>query len=114
MTRIVGIELIPPGLEQFLPVIDISEVLESYGYPSAMAIPEVEESFRRALFICSDQKTVSVPAGAFNVYEISILSGMGDIYYSPEVGNIVKFSGYLGNFIPYMDNIDLELVSVSS
>jgi len=114
LTRIVGIELIPPGLEQFLPVIDISEVLESYGYPSAMAIPEVEESFRRAPFICSDQKTVSVPAGAFNVYVISILSGMGDIYYSPEVGNIVKFSGYLGNFIPYMDNIDLELVSVSS
>ncbi len=105
--------LVSPELEQFLPVIDISEVLESYGYPAAIEVPAVDEAFRRAPFICSDQKTISVQAGTFDAYEITILSGMGDIYYSPEVGNIVKATGYLGNFIPYMENIDLELVSVS-
>jgi len=114
ITSIVGIKLVSPELEQFLPVIDISEVLESYGYPAAIEIPAVDEAFRRAPFICSDQKTVSVQAGTFDAYEITILSGMGNIYYSPEVGNIVKATGYLGNFIPYMENIDLELVSVSS
>ena len=74
ITSIVGIELIPPGLEQFLPVIDISEVLESYGYPTVVDIPAVDDSFRRAPFICSDQKTISVQAGTFDAYEITILS----------------------------------------
>ena len=113
LAKIIGMEFIPPELEQFLPVIDLSEVLESFGFPSTMEIPELEESFRKAPFICSDQKTISVEAGTFDSYKITVLSGMGDIYYSPEVKNIVKITGYIGNFIPYLEDIDIELVSVS-
>ena len=113
LAKIIGMEFIPPELEQFLPVIDLSEVLESFGFPSTMEIPELEESFRKAPFICSDQKTISVEAGTFDSYKITVLSGMGDIYYSPEVKNIVKITGYIGNFIPYLEDIDIELVCVS-
>jgi len=114
IAKIIGKDFIPPELEQFLPVIDLSEVLESYDFPTTMEIPEVTKSFRKAPFICSDQKTISVEAGTFDAYKITALSGMGDIYYSPEVKNIVKITGYLGNFIPYLEDIDIELVSVSS
>jgi len=114
LAKIIGMEFIPPELEQFLPVIDLSEVLESFGVPSTMEIPEIEESFRKAPFICSDQKTISVEAGTFDAYKITVLSGIGDMYYSPEVKNIVKITGYIGNFIPYVEDIDIELVSVSS
>jgi len=46
---------------------------------------------------------VTVEAGTFDAYNISVMKGLGHIYYAPEVGNIIKISGH---------SIDSELIKV--
>ncbi|MBN2603015.1 MAG: hypothetical protein JXA91_02650 [Candidatus Thermoplasmatota archaeon] len=110
LAGIIGLDFIPPELQQFLPVIVISDVLDFLGFENTIEIPELVETLRKPTFECSGMKSINVPAGTFNSYEISLGGGLGDMYYSPEKENIVKVVGYLGEFIPVTDNLDLELV----
>ena len=65
-------------------------------------------------FCCKNYCNVTVPAGTFDAYEISVNSDMVDFYYSPEVGNIVKSTAYLADFIPHLKNVEIELVDFSN
>jgi hypothetical protein len=38
------------------------------------------------------------------------LGGLGSIYYSPEIGNIIKIIGNFENILPFISNIKAELI----
>jgi len=99
---LLGRELIPPVIADLLPVIDIMDLIEALdlidifnGYLERDEYPDV--------LSCSNIETVTVEAGTFDAYNISVMKGLGHIYYAPEVGNIIKISGH---------SIDSELIKV--
>ena len=110
LAGIIGLDFIPPEIQQFLPVIEISDILDFVGIANEIEIPELEETLRKPTFECKGMKSVNVPAGTFSSYEISLGGGLGDMYYSPDKENIVKIEGYLGEFIPVANNLNLELI----
>ncbi|PNX46763.1 MAG: hypothetical protein BV456_11845, partial [Thermoplasmata archaeon M8B2D] len=111
---IFGIELIPPELAKYLPVIDISEVLTDFEMPAEIEIPGLEEFFRKPLFLVDKIQQINVGAGSFNAYDIQIVQGVGDLYYSDEAEMIVKFTLNLNDYCPILNNLKMELISMSS
>jgi hypothetical protein len=107
----IGKAFIPPELAQHLPVIDISEILEDFNIPSENDIPEVTNIFREKPFICSGQQLITVDGGTFNTYYITIAHSAAEMYYSPELENVVKIQGNFNDFIPIIDDITLELIN---
>ena len=69
---------------RFLPAFDIGNLLSIFGmqgiYMYAMGNAE-----------CFNKENLTVTAGTYNSYAITVTRGL-EYYYSPEVGNIVKFS----------------------
>jgi hypothetical protein len=109
-----GRQFISPEFAQFLPVIDISEYLSFYNISNSIQIPDVDEFFRKTPYMCEGTSFITTQAGSFESFKIDIMSGIGTLYYSPEIENIVKLTGHLDNFIPYLNNVDMELMSVSN
>jgi hypothetical protein len=106
------IEIIPPEFAKYLPDIDISEVLEDFGLPTEMTfeIPEIEELIRKPIFEIINQQQVTTPAGSFNAYTINFVQGTGVLYYSPETNNIVKIQGPFSEYVPILQDLNIELV----
>ena len=103
-------ELLPEELAALLPVIDIKEALETRGIGNIFNISEVP-----ALFACFQKNDVNVTAGVFEAYNISVApinltQALGRIYYSPEVKNIIKISGELIDLLPFITNLEMELI----
>ena len=103
----------PVMLQQFsdliynlVPVFDIEYFLTNYIGGNVFDIPEVPP-----LIFCFGRENITVPAGTYNSYNISVLGGMGKIYYSPEVGSIVKIVGDFGGVLPSISKINAELLS---
>lgn len=106
--------LLPEELAALLPAIDIKEALETRGIGNTFEIPEVP-----ALFACFSMDNVTVPAGTYNSYNISVAPinlthALGRIYYSPDLGNIVKITGELGDLLPFLTNLEMELIEYNS
>jgi hypothetical protein len=93
-------------IAKILPVIDISDTLNLFNISNPIDIPE-----EPGMFYCSNMENVSVQAGSYNAYNISIM-GMANMYYAPDVGKIIKITGNIKDFIPYIENISMELVKV--
>ena len=106
------IEIVPPEFAKYLPDIDISEVLEDFGFPTEMEfeIPETENLMRKPMFEVINQEQVSTPAGSFNAYKVYFVQGTGVLYYSPEQNNVVKIEGPFSDFIPILQDLKIELV----
>lgn len=106
---------IPPELAKYLPEIDIAEILEDFGMPSQMQtdIPELKEMLRKPIFELNNEKTISVPAGSYNTYQLMFIQGFGELYYSADVGNFVKISMPINEFLPLFQNIDMVLKSTN-
>ena len=106
---------IPEDLAKYLPVIDIGEILEDYGIPSLINqdLPGLETFFRKPLFISRFIKTITVPAGTYETYQTLFASGLGEIYYSPEIENFVKISTPLNDYCPIVQNINIALKSTN-
>lgn len=101
--------LLPENISALLPVIDIRDALETRGLGNVFDIPEVP-----SLFACFSKHSYSVLAGPFECYNISVAPinqthALGRIYYSPEAKNIIKISGELGDLLPFMTNLEMEL-----
>ena len=107
---IFGIHLIPPEFRKYLPVIDISQLLEDFGVPTSFDIPEMQKIFRSSPFEISKETYVDTEAGTFDSFIIDIIGGAAQICYSQDVEGFVKIHGYVNDFIPVIDDIDLELV----
>jgi hypothetical protein len=102
--------LLPEDLAALLPVIDIKEALETREIGNLFDIPEVP-----ALFACFQKHNVSVTAGEFEAYNISVAPinlthALARIYYSPEIKNIIKISGELTDLLPFLSNLEMELI----
>ena len=94
-------------LKDILPVIDIGYVLNEYlGVENIIHLPEIP-----IIFLCNNTDNITVPAGTFNAYDISVMGGLGNIYYAPEVKNIVKMKGNFEDVLPFINNINAELIS---
>ncbi len=111
--KLVGMDFIPESLAKYLPSIDIAEILEDFGMSNEIEIPEVEEVLRKSPFEAAQQTSVTVGAGSFSAYNVLFVQGLGEGYYSPEAKNLVKITGYINDFIPIVENIDMELVSMN-
>ncbi len=86
------------------PVFDIEYFLVEYIGGNVFNIPEVPP-----VLSCFSRENITVLAGEFNSYNISVMGGLGNIYYAPEVGNIVKIIGNFEDVLPFISNINAEL-----
>jgi len=101
-------EFIPPEIAALLPVINIEEALTVLGPGNIISLPMIPGAF-----FCMNTEPVSVPAGTFDAYNISILNGTARCFYAPAVGNILKLSGNIQDLIPFVTNINMELKSTT-
>ena len=114
LAKIFGINLIPEALAKYLPVIDISEFLTDQEISNVIQIPKIGKIMRKTPFEIDATKQVTVQAGTFNTYDIEIVQGVGELFYSEEAENFVKISLNIANFIPIANSIDMELKQMSN
>jgi hypothetical protein len=96
-------------IDALLPVLNIKDALTTFGLSNVFSVPEVPEIFTTS----STMEPLSVPAGTYNVYNISIAEGIGSIFYAPAAGNVVKISGNFQDMIPFIQNIKMELIDTN-
>jgi hypothetical protein len=99
---------LPPEVATLLPVVDIKDALTTLGPGNVLPMPMIAGAF-----FCNNTEPISVPAGIYNAYNITIVGGMARCFYAPTVGNIVKLTGNIQNLIPYITNINMELLSTN-
>jgi hypothetical protein len=108
------IPIIPAEFAQFLPDVDISEIMEYYGIPTEyeLAFPDIniKDTFKTKIFEVWGTENVNVPAGNFNAVHVSVMEENIILHYSDTVKNVVKLTGYLNDYIPLVDDINLELI----
>ncbi|UCD13953.1 MAG: hypothetical protein JSW60_00620 [Thermoplasmatales archaeon] len=105
IATILDYPLLPEDIAALLPVIDIKEALETRGMDNTFEIPEVP-----SIFSCYSMDNITVPAGNFSAYNISVAEILGKIYYAPTAENIIKIAGQLGDLLPFMTSLEMELV----
>jgi hypothetical protein len=89
--RIFGIDIIPPEIARLLPRIDIGNLIIALNGDNIIHINSSiwQES---PLIGIDTYDNITVPAGTFKAYDIILPIGLGNLYYSPEIGNIVKMT----------------------
>jgi len=96
-------------IKDVLPVINISYVLEEYlKIGNVFEIPEIPD-----ILLCENLSEITVQGNPYNAYNISVIGGLGNIYYAPEAGNIVKISGNLKDIIPFVSDLNMELINTN-
>jgi hypothetical protein len=96
-------------IDDILPVIDIEYVLNEYlGADNVLSLPEIP-----FVFYCNNTVNITVPVGTFETYEIVVAGGLGTMYYSPEVKNIIKMEGNFDDVLPFLNGIEVELIGYS-
>ncbi len=99
-------------LLDILPIINISYILSEYlGMINVVEIPAVPQ-----IICCLGKDIVTVPAGTFECYNISLGgTNIANIYYNDtEVKNIVKVIGNFQDVIPSIGNILAELIAYNT
>ena len=109
VANIFGKELIPQELAQFLPIMDISEMLESRGISNIFEITKTDVIEGRPVFEFTGTDTITVEAGTYNTQYISIVDDIGVMHYSPDTKSVIQISGNIKEFIPIIENIKVEL-----
>lgn len=100
---------IPSRLAKLLPAIDIGEALEEYAGGN---IFEINSSFwyDLPLFGVASKEDITVEAGTYSAYNITIPGGLGSFYYAPETGNIIKISlSKEQSLFPVFPELNMEL-----
>ena len=78
-----------------------------FNITDTVGIPEIPD-----IFECTTQKSINVEAGSYNTYEISFQDNLANMYYSPDEGVIVKMIGNFNNFLPFLQDVNIELIDV--
>jgi hypothetical protein len=110
LAAIFGLVIVPPEFAKYLPDIDISEYMTDQGIENVIELPAMEKLFRKPVFEVDSMKQVSVPAGSYSSYNVELVQGIGEFYYSADVENFVYIIGNLNDFIPIVDNLEMELI----
>jgi len=111
------IPIIPEQFAQFLPVVDISEVLESFGIPSEFEIdfPVNLDHYKATNFFqVNGNENVNTKGGTYNCKKISVLDDNANFYYCQDAKNVVRLCGKLSEYIPILEDINLELVETNT
>ena len=101
------IQYISDILFDILPIIDIEYVLNEYlPIGNVFEIPEIPP-----MLYCNSTENITVKAGNFSAYKINLMGAddLGYIYYAPSAKNIIKITGKLGDFLPFVTDINMEL-----
>jgi hypothetical protein len=99
---------LPPEIGSLLPVVNIQEAFTALGTNNTFGVPQIPGAF-----YCLTTEEVSLPGGTYDAYNISILYGKAQCYFAPDAGSIVKLTGNLQEIIPYIQNINMELMSTT-
>ena len=92
-------------LSDILPIINISYVLTEYmQIGNVFETPEIP-----TIFICDDIEEITVQGNSYNAYNISVIGGIGNIYYAPDAGNIIKIYGHFKDILPFISDLNIEL-----
>jgi hypothetical protein len=108
MAKLFGKEFLPPEIAALLPVIDIKDALTTLGYGNVFPIPTTSDAF-----YCLNTENITVPAGTYEAYNIVLFEGVGQCYYAPTAGNVVKITGNFEEINPDIKNIKMELISTN-
>ena len=111
------IQIVPPEFAQYLPNVDIGDVLNDFGIDTeyTVEIPDnIPDNYAHApIFEGRGEKTINVPGGTFQAAEISVLDKNAEIYFSESAKNVVKLSSPVSDYIPIFEDLNLELVSTN-
>jgi hypothetical protein len=108
LVKLFGVELLPAEIAALLPVIDFNEALNTFVGTNIFDIPGFA-----GVFFCPATETVSVPAGTYDAYNITLMGGIGQCYYAPAAGSIIKLRGNFEDLIPFVKSIDLTLLDTT-
>jgi len=108
IAKLFGKQLLAPEIAALLPVIDIKDALTALGYGNVFPIPAPSEAF-----YCLNTENITVPAGAYEAYNITLFGGLGQCYYAPTAGNVVKITGNFEEINPDIKNFKMELISTN-
>jgi len=108
IAAIFGFELLPEEIAGLLPIIDIGDALDEVDIGNTFEIPEIPYAFA-----CFNRENITVEAGTFDAYNISILGGIASCFYAPEAGNVIKIEGNLEELLPYVTSINMELIETN-
>lgn len=96
-------------LNDILPIINISYFLQKYlEMDNIFDTPEIP-----TIFLCENLEEITVQGNTYNAYNISVIGGIGNIYYAPEAGNMVKISGHFKDIIPFVSDLNIELIETN-
>lgn len=96
-------------LLDILPIINISYVLQKYlEIGNVFDTPEIP-----TILLCNSFEEINVQGKPYNAYNISVIGGLGNIYYAPSAGNIVKISGHFKDIIPFISDLNIELMETN-
>ena len=97
-------------LADVFPIVNISYVMEKYlGLENTFPFPEAPDIFHCA----NETEMITVPAGTFEAYNITVVGGLGSMYYAPDAGMIIKIEGRFEDVIPFITNLKGELLQTT-
>ncbi len=108
IVKLFGKELLPAEIAALLPVIDFNEALTTFVGTNTFEIPGFA-----GVFYCPATETYSVPAGTYEAYNITLMGGIGQCYYAPDAGSIIKLRGNFADLIPFVESLDLTLLNTT-
>jgi hypothetical protein len=103
-----GYEFLPEKFSALLPIIDIKEALIALGSDNVFEIPVIPFAF-----ICYTTEDITVPAGTYNAYTITLIGGKAQCYYAPIAGNVIKITVNFEEIVPNITNINMRLLSTN-
>jgi hypothetical protein len=103
-----GHKFLPPKFSALLPIIDIKEALIALGSDNVFKIPAIPFAF-----ICYNTENITIPAGTYNAYTITLIGGKAQCYFAPIAGNVIKITGNFEEIIPNITNINMRLLSTN-
>jgi hypothetical protein len=95
-------------LADILPTVDIDHVMNTYLTGNVINTTEIPP-----IIYCNNTENLTVPAGTFLAYNITTAAGGGSLYYAPDAGYYVRVKGGFGGDLPFIQGIDMELVSTT-
>ena len=108
MAKLAGNEFLDPDVAALLPVLDIKEALTTLGNGNVFQTPAISDAF-----FCLNTENITVPAGLYYAYNITLIGGLAQCFYAPTAGNVIKINGNLEEIIPYLKGINMELLSTN-
>jgi len=101
-------EFLPPEIDALLPVVNVKAALDTLGTGNVFNVPMIPGAF-----FCLNTESVTVPAGPYDAYNITIMNGTARCFYAPAAGNIIKLTGNIQDLIPFITNVNMELKSTN-